>query len=674
MNLHTLLATLGLYPRAALAVVALTAFAESVAIIGTFVPAALVMFGAGALVASGTLGLWPTLGVATLGAVAGDGLSYELGRSHEARIRAWPFFARKKAALARGEAFVARHGGKSIALARFSGAVRAFVPLLAGFAHMSRLRFYTVNVASALLWAPVHILPGVLFGTSLKVAEAVSGRLALLLVLLVALTWSVLRLASAALRFGAPLLGRWRDGVVARARGRRSAVARAAMALLDPERPESVALLSATLLVIGAGWLFLGVVEDVWSHDPLVQADLAIFGFLQGLRTGPVDRLMVALTGLGGAGVMLSLIVAVAAWLAWRRCWRTAAYWLVVAAVAHGLVQIGKYALARPRPIALYSGIERFSFPSGHTTVTTAVLGFLAFLLMRGQALRAQLAIASGAALYIALVAFSRVYLGAHWMSDVLGGMSLGMTWVALAALVYTQRRVAEPVAPRGLMGVALATLVAASVTWTGARFAHDLRRYALAPAPQQLLTPEQWLAGGWQALPARRHEIAGDPEERFDLQWACGPAQVGRRLGASGWRVAPAWSLRTTLDWLLPATPVQDLALLPRFDRGNRSVLVFVRPVAGLPDARQVLRLWRSDFTLQRATAPGDMPIWYGAIYQETLPRRWLVLPPPRQTSIGAVGAFAAQPPPRTTVRVGTAGSGAAAALLTCEPASPGA
>ena len=108
----------------------------------------------------------------------GDGLSYELGRSREASIRAWPLFRRYRQPLVRGEAFLARHGGKSILLARFAAPVRAFVPLLAGFGHMPRPRFYAVNIFSALLWAPVHILPGVLFGASLHVAEAVSGRLA----------------------------------------------------------------------------------------------------------------------------------------------------------------------------------------------------------------------------------------------------------------------------------------------------------------------------------------------------------------------------------------------------------------------------------------------------------------------------------------------------------------
>ena len=87
-----MLNTLGLHPQLALLVVALVAFAESVAIIGSFVPAAIVMFTAGALVGNGSLDLWQTLFCAAFGAILGDAVSYELGRRQEARIRAWPMF------------------------------------------------------------------------------------------------------------------------------------------------------------------------------------------------------------------------------------------------------------------------------------------------------------------------------------------------------------------------------------------------------------------------------------------------------------------------------------------------------------------------------------------------------------------------------------------------------
>ena len=267
------------------------------------------------MVGAGSLPLWPTLMAAALGAIAGDGLSYELGRRYQERIRAWPLFQRRKASVARGETFVRRHGGKSIVLARFTGPVRAFVPLLVGFGHMPRRRFYPINVFSAPLWVLAHILPGVIFGTSLQVAEAVSGRLAIIAGLLFALIWFAAWLVSAGIRFGVPLAQRARDAAVAHARGSNTLLSRLTLQLLDPSRPGSHALLLGTVLLVGAGWLFFGVLQDVLAHDPLVAADRSVFNFLQGLRTPAVDRLLVTVTGMGSVRVLFLLVGEVTLWM-----------------------------------------------------------------------------------------------------------------------------------------------------------------------------------------------------------------------------------------------------------------------------------------------------------------------------------------------------------------------
>ena len=440
--------------------------------------------------------------------------------------------------------FLRDHGGKSILLARFAAPVRAFVPLLAGFGHMPRSRFYTVNIASALLWAPVHILPGVLFGASLHVAEAVSGRLALIVLLLVALVWAVVWLMTTALRFVVPWAQRLRDATVARSRGRDTLAARATLALLDPQRPNSHALLLGAVLLLAAGWLFLGVVEDVLAKDTLVQVDLAVFQFLQQLRTDSVDRVMIAITGMGSVGVLLPLAVTVTLWLVWRRSWHTAAYWVGVAAFGELLVQLLKFTLGRRRPLDLYTGVELFSFPSGHAVVSTVMLGFLAFLLSRGQTMRTRLVIGAIAGLYVALVAFSRLYLGAHWLSDVAGGISLGVAWVSMLAMVYTHRGVREDFRPRQLMLLVAVALALYGTVWNSVRTAADLKRYAVVDRVR-LITPGQWLDAGL-AQPAGAARRRGRRSRR--RRSACsGPAARPRspRCWPAGWQPAPAWSLR---------------------------------------------------------------------------------------------------------------------------------
>jgi membrane protein DedA with SNARE-associated domain/membrane-associated phospholipid phosphatase len=595
----------------ALALVGGTALAESLAIVGTIVPAAVVMFTAGALVGQGSLALGLALGCAAAGAIVGDGLSYELGRRSQGRVRGWPAVHRHQAAMERAERFIRRHGAMSVLLARFTGAVRAFVPLLAGFAPMPRGRFYVTNVLSALLWAPAHILPGVVFGTSLQLAEAASGRLVLLLAALTLVAWATVWITTRSLRWLVPYATRIRGRIVQSARSRDTRLSHAVLALLDPQRHGSRALLAGLGLLVGSMWLFLGVIEDIVSKDPLIVADHAVFAFLQQMRTDLGDRVMVAVTEMGSVGVLLPVIVAVLGWLAWHRAWRTAGYWVGIAATAELLVQVLRQTLGRTRPLQLYQGVERFSFPSGHATVSVVVLGFLAFLLTRGQGMRWRVLVATGAALYVVLVAFSRLYLGAHWFSDVLGGMSFGLAWVAFVAMVYTQRRISEPLAVRPMAALALGTIVVAAIVWLPWRGPADLRRYSVHLEPQAM-TAAAWRSDGWRALPQRRHELAGEEREPLPLQWACGPAPMERALAAAGWHKAPSLSIETVLLALAPHTPLERLPVLPRFDGGRPSSLVLARPTTNAA-VREILRLWRSDVVLV-APSGSRVPVWYGA------------------------------------------------------------
>lgn len=615
-ELDSFLSMAGRHPTAALVLIALVAFAESLAIVGTVVPAAIVMFGAGALVGQGTLPFAWTLGAAVAGAVAGDALSYELGRHQQDRVRAWPLFRRYADHLGKEEELIARHGAVSVLIARFTGVVRAFVPLLAGFARMPAGRFYATNVTSALLWAPAHILPGVAFGASLHLAEQVSGRLAALMLLLAALVWAATWLARATIRVAVPVTRVLRAHAIRAAGNRTAWWARLVRLLLDPERPGSQALLAAFVLLLGSMWLFLGIVEDIVEGDPLVMVDQAVFTFLQQLRTAPMDRVMVGITEMGSVGVLLPLVVVVAAWLVARRCWRTAGYWIATVASSELVVKVLKLTLGRNRPLSLYQGVERYSFPSGHATGTAVVLATLAFLLTRGQSLRWRITVGASVAVYAALVGFSRLYVGAHWLSDVVGGFSFGLAAVVLAAMVYTHHPVREPIQPKRLAIVAGATILVAGSLWGWRRAPGDMAIYAAQIRPSTT-TIERWTDGGFSMLPAHRRDIAGEHKERFTVQVACSESALREGLRRAGWMDAPGLDFAPVLQAIAPRPAIRELPLLPRYDGGRASSINLIQVPAPTPDARYVLRLWKSEWELA-----GSVPIWYGGFDHEVLVR----------------------------------------------------
>ena len=137
------------------------AFAESLAFVSLLVPAWAALVAIGAIVASqGFHIIIPVWIAASIGAALGDWLSYWIGRKLEHRVQhMWPL-SRHPTLIPRGEAFVKKWGVAGIFIARFSGPLRASVPLVAGIFEMPYWRFQFANFASAFVWAAVLLLLG----------------------------------------------------------------------------------------------------------------------------------------------------------------------------------------------------------------------------------------------------------------------------------------------------------------------------------------------------------------------------------------------------------------------------------------------------------------------------------------------------------------------------------
>ncbi len=123
-------------------------------------PATVILVGTGGLIGAGALGFWPVWSAAVLGAVLGDSVSYWLGYRYKWAIaRVWPL-SRYPELLPRGEIFFRKWGAAGVFFGRFTGPLRAAVPLVAGIFAMPMAVFQIVNVGSALVWATGLLLPG----------------------------------------------------------------------------------------------------------------------------------------------------------------------------------------------------------------------------------------------------------------------------------------------------------------------------------------------------------------------------------------------------------------------------------------------------------------------------------------------------------------------------------
>ncbi|MDB4890774.1 MAG: Membrane-associated phospholipid phosphatase, partial [Gemmatimonadetes bacterium] len=178
------------------------------------------------------------------------------------------------------------------------------------------------------------------------------------------------------------------------------------------------------LLVALLVWAFAVLADEVPENGWMVHLDQAITGFIQARDTEGGERFFVTLSLLGGP-VLAALVTIVTLALALRREWLRAAVIALGSAMGAGLNSILKQAFHRGRPEYATEFIPHssWSFPSGHAMNSLVAYGILLVVLLEytHDSLRRRLIIA-GTAILIFLIALSRVYLGVHYLSDVIAG------------------------------------------------------------------------------------------------------------------------------------------------------------------------------------------------------------------------------------------------------------
>ena len=632
--------------------------AEAFPVIGALVPGTAIIVGLGALVPTGALHFWPLVAWSTGGAILGDGLPFWFGsRFRNQATGLWPLSMHPDL-LPRGKAFFERHGGSAVIIARFTPGVRAVVPIVAGVSGMRSLRFYVLDVVSAVIWAPAHVGAGVLVGASLAILGVMAGRLEALLigsiVSLVLLLWLVPRL----LRFVISWLESKRGPALAWAHAGKGRIRSNVASILDPARAELSGLITLAGALAGSLWLLLGVLQDLIAGDPLVYADHAILHFLEPYRSGIPMEAAMAFSRLGSGAVTLAVAAVVLVWLDRQSAWRGAAYG-IAAVIGASLFTAGlDLALHRAPPSPIAPGWSLIPFPGGDLATSCAVYGILTVIAGRRLGARPRIGLITATVLFAALQLGSRVYLGLDWFSSELAALGFGFAWAAGLGLAYVARPV-EPVAPWRLVAITAATLATAGTAAVALNRNADLARHDVGRMSTTMTCPD-WLQHGWQNLPTRSLGMLGSFSGSLTIQWV-GPADGLRHaLAQLGWRSSAPWTFRNALEFLAPHASPAEIPALPRWDDGRRADLIMVFVGHGLAaDKRLVLRLWKTSVSvtmptgsvrtlrigeiemqrLRRMVSTLTIPVSEGSAYT-VLPRIAAALPASRLVTRAADGA----------------------------------
>jgi hypothetical protein len=310
-------------------------------------------------------------------------------------------------------------------------------------------------------------------------------------------------------------------------------------------------------------------------------------------------------------------------WLLWRRRFAAALHWL--AAVAFGFVFTAFLGLSvdMPRPPTATSG---FGFPAFPVTMFTIVFGFFAVLIARELPGRQRVWPYLLAGVGVGLLGFARLYFGAHWLSDIVGGVLFGILWLLVLGIAY-RRHIGRSFWMRPV-AIVFYTSFAALALWHASRSIDGLLERFAPPPPTRTIAFERWWEDGWTTLPARRDERDISRRWPLDLQIAGPLAPVRARLEAAGWQVQPQANWITTLGLLDPDRPLAQQPVLPATLGAEAETLLLRRP-GPRPDIVYVLRLWRAPVLLD-----DGQPLWVGSSqtlrHDRPLNAFWLWTPEP--------------------------------------------
>ncbi len=604
----------------------LIAMLESLAFVGILIPGTFFIILFGSLAANGYFSIVDLVWFAVAGAVLGDAASYYLGK------RGTGFFSDnnrifRTGFLEKGKDFFSRHGAKSIFLGRFVGPVRAVIPFIAGLSAMNPARFYSWDIASAFLWATTHLLLGYFLGHAWRLVEVWSTRIGVFLAAAAIFLLCGYLFKRFLLHRGKQLFA-FLGTIISSAF--RSFAEKPAVRRFVANHPRLFAYLGnrldsrqftglpLTLLVIAFFYIllvFLGVIDDILRSETIVTVDKNIENLLFVYRSPLLVKVFLWITVLGKFKIVLASALALTLiFRLWNRLKLVAPLWITLAG-SFLFILLGKEALHRPRPagFAVYSE-SYFSFPSGHATIAMALFGFTAyFLWTETETWKTRLNIIFAAAMAILTIGFSRLYLGVHFLSDVLGGYLLGLLWLIIGICI-SELSLFQPVPQREveLSGTLKTKLLTSLILLAVAGF---YLFSAFSFNPSRFLPQEERLATVSAAnpvsifsdydLPRYTESISGERQEPLSLLITANDDNtLARAFDKAGWHSTDKVTFLTvakTVNAYIFNESYPSAPITPYFWKNSVNESGFVKPVSkGGIRRRLEVRLWKTTFVTQ--------------------------------------------------------------------------
>lgn len=593
--------------------------ASSLPFLGLAVPAEILYPMAGFLAAGGIVDPIDAAWFAFFGGVLGYALGYRIGLRGAHLLRRYP---RLERSVARGRLLFSKYGLSAMFVGCFI-ASGGFIPLLAGLSRARVRSFALVTLASNAIGIGTLVFIGYFFAGAIENVAIWTTRVGFLLLCIFLFVLFFLFCKRFVVKYGPPVA--FFMVSILRSMGEALRTNKDIQALverhprlvsflksrLDRRRFEGLPLTLIAFVFLYVAGLLLGVAESLLENEAIVSADVNVESLLLALRHPAILRFFMWVTLLANWQTVASglLAASILLWL-YRKREAIIPFWIAVLG-CQSVSTLAKLVFHRPRPFGMSTTLH-YSFPSGHAAMAVCFYGFLFYLAIRSSSRwKRKVNLFFGWILLVLAISFSRLYLGVHFLSDVLAGILLGTLWLLIGISLLEGKVFSWPKRltrhlPRKSVRKAATLVLVCEFSFLVPFFARYEPPHAVL---ESVLTQQERVVPGDVArflqkasFPRKTESLLGKTQEPLSFAiLARSDADLIEAFRKAGWLKADPIGLVTLSAAFSAAVRNQSYPtapMTPSFWNGEENTFGFEKPTrAGSLRQRHHARFWRTPF-----------------------------------------------------------------------------
>lgn len=392
-------------------------------------------------------------------------------------------------------------------------------------------------------------------------------------------------------------------------------------------------------------FLFFDIIQDYVGQEALIRADLRIINLISNFRTPQLNQVMLFITYLAKGQIIAVAVIFALIILFLLKKWAYFRSLIIFVLGGELFVWIIKNIIDRPRPSLTQSLVTEssFSFPSGHSFIAIAFYGLIAFFLfdsLKKKWLKV-LTIIFGITI-ILLIGFSRIYLGAHWPSDVLASYASGLAWLSLIITISHIKKkfnlnvhLQPHLKHQTVKKISFLLIILFFVFVTYFYKTHPIKTQPILETPKTVIDINQIDSKLFTNLPKISETITGAPAEPINIIAVASKDSLIKSFTSSGWYVLDKLSLKTSLkivDTVIKKTSYHQTPGLPVFWDTRSNDLGFGKPTpADLTSSRHHIHFWETSFI-----TPDGQSVWVGtAHFDQSIQKKGFIILPIHSTEL---------------------------------------